>query len=47
MVPARGDESSADVGGCVVAMAKRPTMRRRTLRADGKVASSASFMLAA
>ena len=39
MVPARGDESSADVGGCVVAMAKRPTMRRQTLKADGKVAS--------
>ena len=26
MVPAGSDESSAGVGGCVVAMAKRPTM---------------------
>ena len=39
MDPAGGDESSADVGGCVVARAKRPTMRQQTLRADGKVAS--------
>ena len=39
MVPAGRDESSADVGGCDVTMAKRPTMRRRTLREDGKVAS--------
>ena len=39
MVLAGGDESSADVGGCVVEMAKRPTMGRPTLRADGEVAS--------